>query len=42
MFDVDGDRTEDPSQVVTIVAEMPDGHWLAAECDAAEITEQAP
>jgi len=41
MFDVDGDDTDDPLQANTLVAELPDGRWLAAKVFAGEIVSEA-
>lgn len=37
MFDVDGDETDDPAMAVSVVAALPDGKWLAAQCYEGEI-----
>jgi hypothetical protein len=37
MFDIDGNEIDDPSQVFTIVALLPNGKWLACECQPHEI-----
>ncbi len=31
MYDVDGDETDDPELACAIVAEKPDGRWVAVE-----------
>jgi hypothetical protein len=37
MFDVDGDETENLEDACSIVAQLPDGQWLAARCDQGEL-----
>ena len=32
MFDVDGDETTEPEMAFSIVAQLPNGQWLASEC----------
>lgn len=32
MLDIDGDETDDPEAAITIVAQLPNGKWLASEC----------
>jgi len=37
MFDIDGTETDDPEAATSVVAEMPDGQWLAIECHGGDI-----
>lgn len=39
MLNADNEETDDPNEATRLVAEMPDGKWLAAECSADEIVE---
>lgn len=32
MFDIDGSETFDPLLTCSVVAELPNGDWLASEC----------
>lgn len=40
MIDIHGNETNDPKAAVSIVARLPDGNWLAAECFPHEIVER--
>lgn len=40
MLDIDGDETDDPDEAASIVAELPDGWWLAIECHFGDIVER--
>lgn len=42
MFDVNGDETNDPDEAVNIVAQLPDGRWLASSCHRRDIIEARP
>jgi len=37
MFDYYGTETDDPKDAFTIVAELPDGQWLASQCRDGDI-----
>lgn len=39
MFDVDGEETNDPDAACTLVARLPNGKWLASQCDPHDIVE---
>lgn len=40
MLDIDGDETDDPRLATAIVAQLPNGRFLAAQCFEGEIIER--
>lgn len=40
MLDADGDETDDPALATRIVAQLPDGQFLASQCFDGEIIER--
>jgi LDH2 family malate/lactate/ureidoglycolate dehydrogenase len=37
MFDVMGNETDDPDEVVSVVAPLPNGKWLSIECSGYDL-----
>lgn len=39
MYDIDGDETENPDDACSMVAQLPNGEWMAARCEPHDIVE---
>ena len=42
MYDVDGDETTNPESACSLVAMLPDGLWLASQCEPSDIAKVMP